>query len=219
VVKLNPHRSLFAPNPRDKDVRRAGFGIPSGGMTTILDTWTALLAPRRALPIAAVGLPLVYGQSVWTADPERGVMAGVVLCVGTALVAPAAWRLLGGGGALGVARYVAVGLVSVAVLAIWLPRLGDFEDRFLTMPVTLPLLAGVWWTVLLTGLSGLATAPASPVGADEAGVIPWLATAALELSAFGGALVLLLCVRVFDELLLRRDEILAASTLIATDCN
>jgi hypothetical protein len=83
----------------------------------------------------------------------------------------------------------------------------------------LPLLAGVWWTVLLTGLSGLATAPASPVGADEAGVIPWLATAALELSAFGGALVLLLCVRVFDELLLRRDEILAASTLIATDCN
>jgi len=76
----------------------------------------------------------------------------------------------------------------------------------------LPLLAGVWWTVLLTGLSGLATAPASPVGADEAGVIPWLATAALELSAFGGALVLLLCVRVLDELLLRRDEILAAST-------
>ena len=113
-------------------------------MTTILDTWTALLAPRRALPIAAVGLPLVYGQSVWTADPERGVVAGVVLCVGTALVAPAAWRLLGGGGALGVARYVAVGLVSVAVLAIWLPRLGDFEDRFLTMPVTLPLLAGLF---------------------------------------------------------------------------
>jgi hypothetical protein len=32
----------------------------------------------------------------------------------------------------------------------------------------LPLLAGVWWTVLLTGLSGLATAPALPVGADEA---------------------------------------------------
>lgn len=86
----------------------------------------------------------------------------------------------------------------------------------------LPLLAGVWWTVLLTGLSGLATAPASPVGTDEAGVIPWLATAAMELPAFSAvvsALVLLLCVRVLDELLLRRDEILAASTLIATDCN
>ena len=86
----------------------------------------------------------------------------------------------------------------------------------------LPLLAGVWWTVLLTGISGLATAPALPVGADEAGIIPWLATAALELSAFSAvvsALVLLLCVRVLDELLLRRDEILAASTLSATDCN
>jgi hypothetical protein len=83
----------------------------------------------------------------------------------------------------------------------------------------LPLLAGVWWTVLLTGLSGLATAPASPVGADEADTIPWLATAAMVLSAFGGALVLLLCVRVLDELLLRRDEILAASTLIATECH
>lgn len=109
----------------------------------VLDTWAAMLRPRRSVAIAAVALPLLYGQSVWNADPVSGVAAGLVLCVGTVVIAPAAWRVLGGSG-LGLVAYVGVGALSLWVLALVLPRAGGFEDRFLAQANTLPFLLGLF---------------------------------------------------------------------------
>jgi two-component system sensor histidine kinase AlgZ len=107
------------------------------------DTWRALLDPPRLVAIAAVVGPLLYAQAHYNADPWDGVAAGVTLCAAAVLVAPVAWRglspLRGG-----LWLYVLAGLGTVLLAAIGLPRWLGFEDRFLTLPETLPFVLGLW---------------------------------------------------------------------------
>lgn len=76
----------------------------------------------------------------------------------------------------------------------------------------LPLLAGLWWTVLLSAAAAsTSTMPAAAVAGTTAGApFEWAAAGASTLLA---AAVLALGVRVYDVLLLSRDEALASSTL------
>lgn len=109
-----------------------------------VDTLAGLLRPRRAAAIALVVLPLLYAQAVWNIDARAGVQAGALLCGGTLLIAPAAWRILGGRGLWGLLAYGLVGMSAVALLGVVLPRWGGFEDRFLSQPISLPLLLGLF---------------------------------------------------------------------------
>jgi two-component system sensor histidine kinase AlgZ len=112
---------------------------------TIVDTWAGLLAPRRALAICALVLPMLYAQSVWNANATASIANGLLLCVATVILAPAAWRLLEPAGVLvAVPVYVVVGVVAVGTFGVWLPRHGGFEDRILTDPASLPLLLGLF---------------------------------------------------------------------------
>lgn len=115
-----------------------------GALDIAADTLAGLLRPRRAAAIAGVVLPLLYAQAVWNKDAGSGVLAGLVLCLGTLLVAPASWRILRARGPLGALAYALVGVVSVALLGVILPAWGGFQDRFLTHPVSLPLLVGIF---------------------------------------------------------------------------
>ena len=72
----------------------------------------------------------------------------------------------------------------------------------------LPLLAGLWWTILL---SAIATSATPAAAASTAGTPADLAVAGA--STLLGAAVLALGARVYDVLLLSRDEALAASAL------
>lgn len=111
------------------------------------DTWAALLAPRRAAVVGVVGGPLLLAQAAWNADPAGGVLAGLVLILSALLVAPAAWRGLvgrGGAGWAGWIGYAAACLGGAVGAGLAVPRWAGFEDRFLTQPVTLPLVAGLF---------------------------------------------------------------------------
>jgi two-component system sensor histidine kinase AlgZ len=109
----------------------------------ITDTWRALLEPPRLVAVGAVVGPLLYAQAHYNAEPWDGVLAGATLCASAVLVAPVAWRALSplrGGLSL----YALVGLGTVLLAAIVLPRWLHFEDRFLTQPETLPFVMGLW---------------------------------------------------------------------------
>ncbi len=112
-------------------------------MGFVRDTWIALLAPRRAAIVAVVGLPLLLAQAAWNPDPASGVLAGLLLILSALATAPAAWLWLAG--RAGGAWIYAGGCLGAAVLAgLVIPRWAGFEDRFLTQPVTLPLVAGLF---------------------------------------------------------------------------
>lgn len=108
-------------------------------LSLLRDTWSALLAPRRAAAVTLVAIPLLLAQAAWNEDPRSGVLAGLTLILGTLAVAPAAWRAL----SPHPLRYGLVCLLATLVLALLLPRWSGFEDRFLTHPVTLPLVFGL----------------------------------------------------------------------------
>ena len=105
-------------------------------------------------------------------------------------------------------------------LALFTPP--DARASYVNIPATLyadpakmlPLLAGVWWTVLLSGLSGLVISPLSPATAAAAaadGTHDALRAAWAAASAAGGTLVIAAAARVWDVLLLSRDDQLAES--------
>ena len=75
----------------------------------------------------------------------------------------------------------------------------------------LPLLAGLWWIVLLSGIAAL-TMPATAAASVDAGA-EWLNTFASALTTVADVAALALAARVWDVLLLSRDDALASSTL------
>ena len=101
-----------------------------------------------------------------------------------------------------------------------LRRVATTDDALRVQPVSivgsliddpgklLPLLAGLWWTILL---SAIATSATPAAAASTAGTPADLAVAGA--STLLGAAVLALGARVYDVLLLSRDEALAASAL------
>ncbi|TVQ90446.1 MAG: sensor histidine kinase [Deltaproteobacteria bacterium] len=103
------------------------------------DTWAALAHPRRALPILLVATPLIYGQSVWAAQPLGGAMSGLLLASGAALIAPPLWRLFTRWW-WGPLPYALLGTGLTWMIAIGLPRLGAFADPFLAQPAAFAIL-------------------------------------------------------------------------------
>lgn len=111
--------------------------------TIALDTLRALLEPTRIVAASAVVVPLLYAQAIYSAGSADGVIVGLSLSFASIFVAPVAYRLLARG-LLGYLGYLAAGACSVLLFGIVLPGWFHFEDRFLTLPETLPLLLGLW---------------------------------------------------------------------------
>lgn len=106
------------------------------------DTVAALLAPRRAAAIAALGLPVLAAQAAWNLDPVSGVAAGALLIAGTLAFAPFAWRAASGH-AHGLDLYGLACLLIAGLFGLVLPRALGVEDRFLTQLATAPVIFGL----------------------------------------------------------------------------
>ena len=116
-------------------------------MASLSTTLTALAAPRRSAPIAAV-LTTLVGVQLWYGDPSAALVpAG--MSVAFVVLAPWSWRALQvagrmriGGGTVFVAQAIAV----VAVFGIALPRAIELGPTFLTDRGSLAI-AGVLYVV------------------------------------------------------------------------
>ncbi|HEX4517025.1 MAG TPA: histidine kinase [Polyangiaceae bacterium] len=122
--------------------------------TIARSTWTALLAPKRLVPILGVTIPLLWAQRVYSWAPEA-LWVGLALCLAFVLVAPVSYRVLFDGpidaarGVLRVIVFAAIGAAVVFALGVWLPRSFGVEATFMTARGTLVIdvalfLAGGW---------------------------------------------------------------------------
>jgi signal transduction histidine kinase len=106
------------------------------------ETLTALVAPRRLVPIALVCAPLIAAQGRFSGDP-MAVPLAIVTCVAFVLIAPTAWRWLlpervrGGAYFVRVALYAAIGATVVLALGVAVPRFFGVGRTFLTHPLSL----------------------------------------------------------------------------------
>ena len=86
-----------------------------------LETWRALLAPKRALPMLGVSGPLLFAQ--WTlATDRRAVIFGLGLHLSFVAVGPLAWRTLfrrSHGWLEDAARTSAMGFLALVVCGTW----------------------------------------------------------------------------------------------------
>ncbi|MCC7534744.1 MAG: histidine kinase [Deltaproteobacteria bacterium] len=118
--------------------RRARPAGRSGPTVVIVDTFRALLAPRRLVPIVLVCIPMVYAQTRFSGDSLAGPL-GVLMSLQFVVTAPTAWRLLRPMDVDGLERvvrllgYAIVGVVSVGALGIVVPRVLDMGLTFLTV--------------------------------------------------------------------------------------
>jgi hypothetical protein len=122
--------------------------------TIARSTWTALLAPKRLVPILGVTVPLLWAQRVYSWSPEA-LWVGLALCLAFVLVAPVSYRVLFDGeldaaqGVLRVLLFAAIGAGVVFAFGVWLPHLFGVEATFMTARGTLVIdvalfLAGGW---------------------------------------------------------------------------
>lgn len=122
--------------------------------TTARSTWTALLAPKRLVPILGVTVPLLWAQRTYSWAPDA-LWVGLALCLAFVLVAPVSYRVLFDGkldamqGILRVILFAAIGAGVVFALGVWLPHLFGVEATFMTARGTLVIdvalfLAGGW---------------------------------------------------------------------------
>jgi len=113
------------------------------------ETLRGLLAPRRAVPIALVAVPMNMAQHRFSGGGEA-TWAAVVMCAVFLLLGPYGWRSLLGAArprswlALRVAAYVAMGALC-AGLGWWIPRGLGHGTSFLTTGVNLFITAALFW--------------------------------------------------------------------------
>ena len=114
-------------------------------------TVRALLAPRRAIPIALVVVPLTIIQDAYSRD-VYAVPIALVMCGGFLLVGPALWRALFplGGSAQGpalarAALYAGVGAALVLGIGRVIPDLLGAERTFLTTRPSLAVCVALFW--------------------------------------------------------------------------
>src|SRR5580765_6136720 len=111
-------------------------------LTIARSTWTALLAPKRLVPILGVTVPLLWAQRVYSWSPDA-LWVGLALCLAFVLVAPVSYRVLFDGkldmaqGVLRVMVFAAIGAIVVLAFGVWLPRLFGVESTFMTARGTL----------------------------------------------------------------------------------
>lgn len=101
-------------------------------------TWRALTLPRRLVPILLVCVPLIVAQGRFSRDPMAMPLA-VAECLAFVLLAPASYRALllrRRPHALHYLAYAALGVGSVGVLGVVVPRLVGMGQTFLTSTVS-----------------------------------------------------------------------------------
>lgn len=102
------------------------------------ETWRALLAPRRLIPIVIVCAPLVGAEIAFTPNDLLYAALSVLMCVGFVLLAPALWRVLFPVGRvvpfapIRLAGFGAAGALFVLALGVVVPRLFGLPVSFLT---------------------------------------------------------------------------------------
>jgi two-component system, LytTR family, sensor histidine kinase AlgZ len=120
-------------------------------MAVVGSTLRALVAPRRLVPIALVGVVLVLVQASYSRDP-RAVLVPVAMTVGFVLLAPATWRLWlapAPDSLAGMLAFASLGAAVIALTGALLPLALALGPTFLTddgsLLVALVLyLAGGW---------------------------------------------------------------------------
>ncbi|MBX3193415.1 MAG: histidine kinase [Labilithrix sp.] len=114
-------------------------------------TVRALLAPRRAIPISLVVVPLTIIQDAYSRDPIAVPLA-LLLCGSFLLVGPSLWRALfpmdkplASGAALRVLVYAGVGASLVLGIGRVLPDLVGAGTTFLTTKPSLAVCVALFW--------------------------------------------------------------------------
>ncbi len=113
-------------------------------------TLSELAAPRRALAIAIVVVPLLVLQTKNSRD-ALALPLGALLCGAFVLVAPALWRYLlpargpKGYAALGLAAYALAGLAVVYAVGALVPRALSMRPTFLTLGQNLVACLVLFW--------------------------------------------------------------------------
>lgn len=100
-----------------------GRGMMRGlsSFSTLIETWRALAALRRALPIALVFVAMVSAEWVIT-ESVLTLLADVVLFAAFVFLMPAAWRVAVKSRAVGLAGYFALAVAIVVVFGFEWPR-------------------------------------------------------------------------------------------------
>lgn len=112
------------------------------------DTLSALVAPRRAIPVLVIAVPLLVAQHEFSAEP-RALPLAVLMIVLSVVVAPFSFRVLfplelRGGLVFRVLIYAALGLL-VPLVAWGLPPLLGFERSFLSSRANVGVAIGLFW--------------------------------------------------------------------------
>lgn len=135
---------------RSTSIPDDGASLDSG---VLRSTVRALLAPRRAIPIALVIVPLTIIQDAYSRDPFAVPLA-LLMCGSFLLVGPSLWRALfpmdrSRGGAVDalarVAVYASVGAILVIGIGRALPDLVGAGSTFLTTKPSLAVCLALFW--------------------------------------------------------------------------
>jgi len=123
--------------------------LPEEGV--LRSTVRGLLAPRRAIPIALVVVPLTIIQDAYSRDPFAVPLA-LLLCGSFLLVGPSLWRALfpmdrpvGASAILRVVLYAGVGALLVLGIGRVLPELLGSGTTFLTTRPSLGVCVALFW--------------------------------------------------------------------------
>lgn len=120
--------------------KRRAARTSTRGLALVASTWLALLAPRRAIPILLIVVPLVYAQGTLGYGGVLPMVIGAVMCGTFVLVGPLAWRgLFPTGERLRYApvrllAFALIGAVCVLVTGVLLPELVMLRPSMLTAP-------------------------------------------------------------------------------------
>lgn len=130
--------SAVASNPAEKRDDLRGIDLEA----VLRSTVRGLLAPRRAIPIALVVVPLTIIQDAYSRDP-MAVPLALLMCGSFLLVGPSLWRAL-----FPMDRVMAGGLPSIAIRALLYAGIG--ATLVLGIGRALPDLVGAGTTFLTT---------------------------------------------------------------------
>lgn len=114
------------------------------------ETWVAMARPKRSVPIALVGLPLLAAQWWFTRNGPATVVAVAMLATFLAL-GPATWRVLFPlgrpvryAGLKGI-LYALIGVVAIGASGVLLPKALGVLGTFLTVDPSLAIMLGMFW--------------------------------------------------------------------------
>lgn len=111
----------------------------------VVETWRALLLPKRAVPIGLVAGPLLAAQYVYGGD-LLALLIGVVLFVLFVVFGPAGWRATRGApAALAMPAFGALGAVCVGLGGVALPKLMGLQWSYFTDLPSLAIILALFW--------------------------------------------------------------------------